>query len=96
MKTAVIFPTTRLNAAGLSGCHSQIYLLTPRPSMPPAAVIARGELPGGHSAGSFRWRLGLEPELVARIAPVITEILQRTTKHQIELANATEPVDVAT
>jgi hypothetical protein len=39
---------------------------------------------------------GLEPELVARIAPVMTEILLRTTKHQIELANATEPADTTT
>ena len=39
---------------------------------------------------------GLEPELVARIAPVMTEILLRTTKHQIELANATEPDNVTT
>jgi hypothetical protein len=31
---------------------------------------------------------GLEPEVVARVAPVMTEILLRTTKHQIELERA--------
>jgi hypothetical protein len=31
---------------------------------------------------------GLEPELVARIAPVMTEILLRTNKHQVELERA--------
>jgi hypothetical protein len=31
---------------------------------------------------------GLEPELVARVAPVMTEILLRTKKHQVELERA--------
>ena len=31
---------------------------------------------------------GLEPELVARIAPVMTEILLRNTEHQIELEHS--------
>ena len=41
-----------LNATGLP--LARIYLLTPRPSMPAAAVIARGELPGGGRM-DFAW-----------------------------------------
>lgn len=48
-KAALIFPTARLNAA-----HwlkelplSRVWLLSPRPSMPPGYVIARGDKPGG-------------------------------------------------
>jgi hypothetical protein len=48
-KTAMIFPTARLNAARwLEPLPlAKIFLLTPRPSMPPGEVIARGEKPGG-------------------------------------------------
>lgn len=48
-KVALVFPTARLN-----GAHwlkdtplKTIWLLTPRPSMPPGYVIAAGEKPGG-------------------------------------------------
>jgi hypothetical protein len=48
-KTAMIFPTARLNAA-----HwlremplRRVWLMTPRPSMPPGHVIAAGEKPSG-------------------------------------------------
>jgi hypothetical protein len=55
-KTAVIFPTARLNAARwLEPLPlTKIYLLTPRPSMPPGEVIARGEKPGGGKT-DFCW-----------------------------------------
>jgi hypothetical protein len=46
---AMIFPTARLNAAHwLKGTPlARVWLLTPRPSMPPGHVIAAGEKPGG-------------------------------------------------
>ena len=55
-KTAVIFPTARLNAARwLEPLPlAKIYLLSPRPSMPPGEVIARGERPGGGRT-DFAW-----------------------------------------
>lgn len=49
-KVAMIFPTARLNAAHswLSGMPlARIWLMTPRPSMPPGHVIASGQKPGG-------------------------------------------------
>jgi hypothetical protein len=48
-KVAVIFPTARLNTAHwLRGMPlRRVWLLTPRPSMPPGHVIAGGEKPGG-------------------------------------------------
>lgn len=48
-KVAMIFPTARLNAARwLRGTPlARIWLMTPRPSMPPGHVIARGAKPGG-------------------------------------------------
>lgn len=49
LKVAMIFPTARLNAAHwLKGTPlRRVWLLSPRPSMPPGHVIARGEKPGG-------------------------------------------------
>jgi hypothetical protein len=55
LKVAVIFPTARLNAAnGPKGKYwirglplRRVWLLTPRPSMPPGHVIAAGGKPGG-------------------------------------------------
>jgi hypothetical protein len=48
-KVAAIFPTARLNAAHWlhTAPLKRIYLMTPRPSMPPGHVIASGEKPGG-------------------------------------------------
>lgn len=48
-KVAMIFPTARLNAAHwLHGTPlARVWLMTPRPSMPPGHVIAAGEKPGG-------------------------------------------------
>jgi hypothetical protein len=55
-KTAIIFPVPRLNAAKWlqSMPLARIWLLTPRPSMPPGEVIARGEKPGGGKT-DFAW-----------------------------------------
>lgn len=48
-KVAIIFPVARLNAAHwLQGTPlRRIWLMTPRPSMPPGHVIASGGKPGG-------------------------------------------------
>ncbi|HZH50285.1 MAG TPA: hypothetical protein VEZ16_00235 [Microvirga sp.] len=48
-KVAMVFPTARLNAAHwLKGTPLyRVWLLTPRPSMPPGHVIAAGGKPGG-------------------------------------------------
>jgi hypothetical protein len=48
-KVAAIFPTARLNAARWLDEMPlrRVYLLTPRPSMPPGHVIAAGGKPGG-------------------------------------------------
>jgi hypothetical protein len=48
-KVAIIFPVARLNAAHwIKGTPlRRVWLLTPRPSMPPGRVIAAGEKPGG-------------------------------------------------
>lgn len=48
-KVAIVFPTARLNAAHWlrETPLRRIWLMTPRPSMPPGHVIASGEKPGG-------------------------------------------------
>jgi len=48
-KVAMIFPTARLNAAHwLKGTPLvRVWLMTPRPSMPPGYTITAGEKPGG-------------------------------------------------
>jgi hypothetical protein len=48
-KVAMVFPTARLNAAHwLKGTPlRRVWMMTPRPSMPPGYVIAAGEKPGG-------------------------------------------------
>jgi len=53
---ALLFPVARLNAARWLKELSlrRIWLLTPRPSMPPGYVIARGEKPGGGQT-DFAW-----------------------------------------
>ena len=47
-KVAIIFPTARLNAAHWmkETPLARIWLMTPRPSMPPGYVIVAGEKPG--------------------------------------------------
>jgi hypothetical protein len=48
-KVAMIFPTARLNAAHwIAGTPlARVWLMTPRPSMPPGHTITAGEKPGG-------------------------------------------------
>lgn len=48
-KVALVFPTARLNAAHWlkSLPLKTVWLMTPRPSMPPGHVFAAGEKPGG-------------------------------------------------
>ena len=48
-KVAIIFPIARLNAARWlrEAPLRRVWLLTPRPSMPPGHVIAAGERPSG-------------------------------------------------
>jgi hypothetical protein len=55
-KVAIVFPVARLNAARwLQDLPlRRIWLLTPRPSMPPGEVILRGEKPGGGKV-DFCW-----------------------------------------
>ena len=55
-KAAIVFPTARLNAARwLQDLPlRRVWLLTPRPSMPPGRVIAAGEKPQGGKA-DFCW-----------------------------------------
>jgi hypothetical protein len=55
-KVAMIFPTARLNAAHWlrETPLARVWLMTPRPSMPPGHVITRGEKPGGGKS-DFCW-----------------------------------------
>jgi hypothetical protein len=56
-KVALLFPTARLNAAGKWLTNTPLYrvwLLTPRPSMPPCDVILRGEKAKGGRT-DFAW-----------------------------------------
>lgn len=48
-RVAMVFPTARLNAAHwLKGTPLEaVWLMTPRPSMPPGHTITAGEKPGG-------------------------------------------------
>ena len=56
LKVAVIFPTARLNAAHWirETPLRRVWLLTPRPSMPPGHVLAAGGKPGGGKV-DFCW-----------------------------------------
>ena len=55
-KVAMIFPVARLNAAHWIEATPlrRVWLLTPRPSMPPGHVIAAGDKPGGGKT-DFVW-----------------------------------------
>jgi hypothetical protein len=55
-KVAIIFPVARLNAAhwAMAAPLRRVWLLTPRPSMPPGQVIEGGEKPGGGKV-DFCW-----------------------------------------
>ena len=55
-KIAIIFPIARLNAAHWTAETPlrRVWLLSPRPSMPPGHVIAAGRKPGGGKV-DFCW-----------------------------------------
>ena len=55
-RIAILFSIARLNAARWleDTPFRQLWLLTPRPSMPPGEVILRGEKPGGGKT-DFAW-----------------------------------------
>lgn len=79
-RVAMIFPTARLNAAHwLRGTPlMRVWLMTPRPSMPPGHTITAGEKPGGGKMDycwlvwSHSWHVNVAPELkwLRRDAPV--------------------------
>jgi len=55
-KSAILFPVARLNAAGWLRALplARVWLLTPRPSMPPGEALLRGEKPAGGKT-DFCW-----------------------------------------
>ncbi len=73
-KVAMIFPTARLNAAHwLRGTPlARVWLMTPRPSMPPGHVLAAGEKPGGGKM-DFCWLVWTK----GRIGPADLRWLRR-------------------
>jgi hypothetical protein len=74
VKVAMIFPTARLNAA--HWIHdtplARVWLMTPRPSMPPGHTIAAGEKPGGGKM-DFCWLVWTK----GRIGPADLRWLRR-------------------
>lgn len=75
-KVAMVFPTARLNAAHwLHGTPlARVWLMTPRPSMPPGHVIAAGEKPSGGKM-DFCWLVWSR----GRIGPADLRWLKRDT-----------------
>jgi hypothetical protein len=73
-KIAMVFPVARLNAAHwLKGTPlARVWLMTPRPSMPPGHVITRGEKPGGGKT-DFCWLVWTK----GRIGPADLRWLRR-------------------
>lgn len=69
-KVAMVFPTARLNAAHwLRGTPLlRIWLMTPRPSMPPGHTIAAGERPGGGKMDFcwLVWSIGFSGEATVK------------------------------
>jgi hypothetical protein len=74
LKVAMIFPTARLNAAHwLHGTPlARVWLMTPRPSMPPGHTILAGEKPGGGKM-DFCWLVWTK----GRIGPADLRWLRR-------------------
>jgi hypothetical protein len=73
-KVALIFPTARLNAAHwLRGTPlARVWLMTPRPSMPPGHTITAGEKPGGGKM-DFCWLVWTK----GRVGPASLQWLRR-------------------
>lgn len=74
MKVAMIFPTARLNAAHWlrETPLARVWLMTPRPSMPPGHVITAGEKPSGGKM-DFCWLVWTK----GRIGPADLRWLRR-------------------
>lgn len=79
-KVAMIFPTARLNAAHWlkETPLARIWLMTPRPSMPPGHTIAAGEKPGGGKV-DFCWLVWTR----GRIGPADVHWLHRDPEAQV-------------
>lgn len=79
-KVAIIFPTARLNAAHwIAGTPlRRMWLMTPRPSMPPGHTILAGEKPGGGKMDYcwLVWEIGYagNPELCWLRRDVIKDV----------------------
>jgi hypothetical protein len=73
-KVAMIFPTARLNAAHwVQGTPlARVWLMTPRPSMPPGHTITAGQKPGGGKM-DFCWLVWTK----GRIGPADLRWLRR-------------------
>lgn len=73
-KVAMIFPTARLNAAHWlrETPLARVWLMTPRPSMPPGHTITAGEKPGGGKM-DFCWLVWTK----GRFGPATIEWLRR-------------------
>jgi hypothetical protein len=73
-KVAMIFPTARLNAAHWirDTPLARVWLMTPRPSMPPGRTITAGEKPGGGKM-DFCWLVWTK----GRIGPADLRWLRR-------------------
>jgi hypothetical protein len=73
-KVAMIFPTARLNAAHWlrETPLARVWLMTPRPSMPPGHTITAGEKPGGGKM-DFCWLVWTK----GRIGPADLRWLRR-------------------
>jgi hypothetical protein len=73
-KVAMIFPTARLNAAKWleETPLARVWLMTPRPSMPPGHTIAAGEKPSGGKT-DFCWLVWTK----GRIGPPAVQWLRR-------------------
>lgn len=73
-KIAMIFPTARLNAAHWirDTPLARVWLMTPRPSMPPGHTITAGQKPGGGKM-DFAWLVFSK----GRIGPPVMQWLRR-------------------
>lgn len=75
-KVAMIFPTARLNAAHWirETPLARVWLMTPRPSMPPGRTITAGQKPGGGKI-DFCWLVFTK----GRIGPATIAWLRKTS-----------------
>lgn len=90
-KVAMIFPTARLNAAHwIQGTpRARVWLMTPRPSMPPGHTITAGEKPGGGKM-DFCWLVWER----GRIGPADLRWLRKTPKPPADPSMSDRPFGV--